>query len=153
MKSILPATIAALLTINSLCFAQAGHKFVVPGDIKWNPIGQGIEMGVLSGDPSKEGAPFVVRIRLKEGTLVPPHWHPVDENVTVISGTFFMGMGEKFDQSATHEMPAGSYALMPKEVRHYAWVKGETVVQVHGVGPFKIIWVDQAPSSRGNGGR
>jgi quercetin dioxygenase-like cupin family protein len=148
MKRIVTVTIVVLLTVSSLGFAQSGHKLVLPGEIKWTTLFPGIELGVVSGDPSKEGEPFVVRIRLKEGARVPPHWHPVDENVTVISGSFFMGMGEKFDQAALHEMPAGSYVLMPKEVRHYAWVKGETVIQVHSVGPFKTIWVDQPPPSR-----
>ena len=63
-----------------------------------------------------------------------------------------MGMGEKFDPSAAHEMPAGSYMLMPKEARHFAWAKGETVIQIHGIGPFKTIWVNPAddPSKKPN---
>lgn len=118
-----------------------GHVMVSPDEIKWNKMGPGSEFAVLSGDPQKEGSPFVLRLKYVDGSKIPPHWHPIDEQVTVISGTFFMGQGEKFDEGAAHEMKAGSYALMPKEVRHFAWVKGETVIQIHGIGPFKTFWV------------
>ncbi|HXG68550.1 MAG TPA: cupin domain-containing protein [Blastocatellia bacterium] len=136
------------VTVASLCFAQekkdahAAHTMVTPGAIKWNASGPGMEAAVVSGSPGKEGEPFVLRLKLRDGMKVPPHWHPVDEHVTVISGTFYMGAGEKFDESAAHEMPAGSYSLMPKETRHFAWAKGETVIQIHGVGPFKTFWVN-----------
>ena len=97
---------------------------------------------MISGSPNTEGSPFVVRLKLANGVRVAPHWHPVDEHITVVTGTFYMGMGEKFDESLATEMPSGSYGLMPKEMRHFAWARGETIVQIHGVGPFKTYWVE-----------
>ena len=121
---------------------SAPHIITTPESIKWNAAGNGTEFTVLSGSPNIEGAPFVLRIRFADQVRVAPHWHPVDEHITVITGTFYMGMGEKFNESAAKEMPAGSYGLMPKETRHFGWAKGTTIIQIHGVGPFRTIWVD-----------
>jgi quercetin dioxygenase-like cupin family protein len=101
-------------------------------------------MAVLSGDPSKEGEPFVLRIKAAAGSKVPPHWHPTDEHLTVIKGALFMGKGEKFDESAGHAMAAGSYVMIPKRTAHFVWIKEETIIQLHGIGPFKIMWVNPA---------
>ena len=105
---------------------------------------------VVSGDPGKPGL-FVVRLKLPAGYKINPHWHPTDEHVTVLSGTFALGMGEKFDQAAMTELPVGGYALLPAQMRHYAMAKGETTVQVHGQGPFTLTYVNPAddPSKRG----
>jgi Domain of unknown function (DUF4437) len=149
----------ALLAGVSLCFAQAtktkrhtatkthaAHIVVTPDQVKWGPaspaLPAGAEMAVLAGDPSKAGVPFTIRVRFPDGYKVAPHWHVTDENVNVVQGTLMVGMGSKFDDSAGSEMPAGSYALMPKGVRHFAWAKGETVIDVYGVGPFAINYVD-----------
>ena len=74
----------------------------------------------------------------------PPHWHPADEYVTVLKGTFLVGMGETFDESKLRPMNVGNFTFIPKEMRHFASCKGETIVQVHGMGPFKVIWVNPA---------
>lgn len=125
--------------------AQQSHTMVTPDNLKWGPAPPGLPAGaqlaVLSGDPSKAG-PFTIRLKAPDGYKIMPHWHPTDEHLTVIEGTFVMGTGEKFDPAAAHEMTAGSFARMPKGTRHYAWTKGETVVQVHGPGPFEIIYVN-----------
>ena len=135
----------AVLALAAFCFAQtAEHKMVAPEAIKWNPLWPGQEMAVLSGDPAKEGEPFVLRIKVAAGGKVPPHWHPMDEHLTVLKGSLYMGRGEKFDESAGHHMAAGSYIMMPKKVPHYVWTKEETIVQLHGIGPFKINWVNPA---------
>lgn len=124
--------------------AQASHTVVKPEAIKWKEVATGIELAVLSGDMDTEGAPFVFRLRLKSGVKFAPHWHPVDEHLTVVTGTFYMGMGEQFNESAATELPAGSYGLMPKETRHFGWTKGETILQIHGVGPWKTFFVGAA---------
>jgi quercetin dioxygenase-like cupin family protein len=98
---------------------------------------------LVSGDPTKAG-PFVIRLKVPAGYKIAPHWHPTDENVTVISGTFAIGMGEKFDETKMKTLPAGGYAQMPAEMRHYAMAKTATVVQVHGVGPFVLNYVNPA---------
>ncbi|MBI3635721.1 MAG: cupin domain-containing protein, partial [Candidatus Rokubacteria bacterium] len=99
------------------------------------------EVAVISGDPTKPG-PFTIRFKAADGTRVAPHWHPGDEHLTILQGSFNVGMGDKFDKAATKELAAGAYAVMPKRMRHFAWCKGETIVQAHGTGPFKIVWVD-----------
>ncbi len=98
--------------------------------------------GVVSGDPSKLGAPFVIRIQNDANFIVLPHWHPVDKNIVVVKGTWYVGMGDKFDRSALREMKVGDYALVPREMRHFAWSKTETIIQVHSIGPFKLILDD-----------
>jgi hypothetical protein len=118
------------------------HKIVHFGDLKWTPIMKGCDLAGLSGDPNGEGTPFVVRIRCVDGAKIPAHWHPTDENVTVLKGTFLVGMGETFDEAKMQTMNVGNFVSMPKEMRHFATCKGETIVQVHGAGPFKVNWVN-----------
>jgi hypothetical protein len=129
-----------------------GHTMVTPDKLKWGKTPPGLppggEMAVLTGDPSKAGSPYVLRAKLPDGYKVPPHWHPSDENVTVLKGVLGMGMGETFNKAAGTELPAGSFARMPKGVRHFAWAKGETVIQVHGIGPFDIHYVDPGDDPR-----
>lgn len=107
----------------------------------------GAKVAVLEGDPSKEG-PFAMRLWLPDGFKVPPHWHPKVERVTVLSGSFNLGMGEKFDQSATREMTVGTFGYWPAGMRHFAWAKGETVLQLHGIGPWVITYVNPADDPR-----
>ena len=118
------------------------HKIVHFGDLKWTPIIKGCDVAAVDGDMNAEGTPFVIRIRCSDGSKIPAHWHPTDENVTVLKGTFLVGMGETFDESKMQTMNVGNFVNMPKEVRHYAMSKGETIVQVHGAGPFKVNWVN-----------
>ena len=118
------------------------HKVVHFGDLKWTPIFKGAELAPVSGDPNAEGAPFVVRFRCADGTKIPAHWHPTDENATVLKGTFQVGIGEAFDESKLQTMNVGNFMMMPKEVRHFGSCKGDTIVQLHGVGPFKVNWVN-----------
>ncbi len=101
----------------------------------------GAKISVLEGDPSKEG-PFVFRVKAPDGYRIPPHTHPKTERVTVISGTFNIGMGEKFDIALTKPMPAGTYGYWETGMKHFVWIKGETVVQFHGLGPWKIEYVN-----------
>jgi quercetin dioxygenase-like cupin family protein len=127
------------------------HVMVRPDDLKWGPAPPGLPAGaqiaVLSGDPGSGGR-YVIRVKLPGGYKIPPHWHPTDENVTVLKGTFAAGKGEKFDADAARDLPAGSFVCMPKEMRHFAWCKGETIIQVHGVGPFEINYVNAADDPR-----
>jgi len=131
---------------------HAGHIATTPDELKWGPappaLPPGAEMAVVSGDPSKAGGAFTIRTKFPDGYKVPPHWHPTDENVTVIQGTIKLGMGDKFDESATKQLPAGSYALMPKDMRHFAISSGETILQLHGIGPFEITYVNPADDPR-----
>ena len=130
----------------------AQHVAVRPEAITWGPAPPGLPPGaraaVLVGDPTKSGVPYVIRAKMPDGYRVPPHWHPSDENITVLQGTFLVGTGDRFDPSKAEELPAGSFARMPRGMRHFAWTKGETIIQVHGVGPFEITYVNAADDPR-----
>jgi len=145
---------AAMLGIAALAMAASSqdkqdkkegmeaHKIVHFGDLKWTPIMKGCDLAPVAGDMNAEGAPFVLRIRCADGAKIPAHWHPTDENVTVLKGTFLVGMGETFDESKMQTMNVGNFVTVAKEMRHYAMSKGETIVQVHAMGPFKVNWVN-----------
>lgn len=120
------------------------HKIVHSSDLKWKPIIKGCDLAVVEGNPDAEGDLFVIRLRCADGAKIPAHWHPTDENVTVLKGTFLVGMGDKFDETKLQTMNVGNFVLMPKEIRHFATSKGETIVQVHAEGPFKVNWVNPA---------
>jgi len=118
------------------------HKIVHFGDLKWTPIIKGCEIAVVDGNPDAEGQPFVIRFHCADGAKTPPHWHPTDENITVLKGAFLVGMGEKFDESKLQTMNTGNFLLMPKEMKHFAMAKGDLILQAHGIGPFKVNWVN-----------
>ena len=122
-----------------------------PTEVKWKDgpgsLPAGAKFAVLEGDPTKEG-PFVMRLWFPDGFRIQPHWHPKVERVTVISGALNLGMGEKFDKSATRELPAGTFGFWPAGMRHFAWAKGETVLQLHGTGPWMITYVNPADDPR-----
>ena len=132
--------------------AQSAHTMVNADQTKWGPappaLPPGAQMAVLDGDPSQAGVAFTIRAKFPNGYKVPPHWHPTDEHVTVLKGVFMVGLGEKFSEAGAHELREGGYAKMPKEVRHYAWAKGETTIQVHGIGPFEVTYVNPADDPR-----
>lgn len=108
---------------------------------------KGAKIAVLEGDPGKEG-PFVFRVKVPDGYRIPLHTHPKTERVTVISGTFNIGMGTEFDQRATKEMPAGTYGYWETGMKHFVWIKGETIVQFHGMGPWSIQYVNPQDDPR-----
>jgi hypothetical protein len=126
---------------------KLAHMVALPDDLKWGPappaLPAGSQMAVLDGDPSKDGN-FVLRAKLPDGYTIPPHWHSTDEHVTVISGSFGIGIGDSLDKSKVRYLPAGSYVRLGKEQRHYAIAKGETVIQVHAMGPFDLHYVNPA---------
>ena len=125
--------------------AAPAAPMVNAADLKWGPappaFNAGAQMAVVDGDPTTPG-PFVVRVKFPAGFKVMPHWHPTDENVTVISGTLVAGMGEKWDDAAMKTFTAGGFARMPKKTPHYVQAKEDTVVQVHAAGPFTLTYVN-----------
>jgi anti-sigma factor ChrR (cupin superfamily) len=132
----------------------AGHADAAlypPATITWKDgppsLPPGAKVAILEGDPAKPG-PFVFRVKVPDGYRVPPHTHPKPERVTVISGTFHLGMGDTFDPAKGRAMPAGSYGTWPPGMKHFAWVEGETVVQFHGDGPWSINYLDPADDPR-----
>jgi quercetin dioxygenase-like cupin family protein len=107
----------------------------------------GAKIAVLEGDPTKSG-PFVMRVKLPDGYKVPPHTHPKPERLTVLSGSFHLGMGEKLDPKHAQELTPGTYGTWPAGMKHFAWVEGETVIQLHGDGPWNIDYVNPADDPR-----
>jgi uncharacterized protein (TIGR02246 family) len=97
----------------------------------------GVKISVVHGDPSKDGD-YTMRLRFPDNYTVPPHWHPGAEHVTVLQGNFLLGMGETFDRGSLKSYVPGDFVYAPPKMPHYAMTKGETVVQLHGMGPFAI---------------
>lgn len=128
--------------------AGPAHVTVAASDLKWTPLFLGLETAVVSGDPAKAGAPFVMRVRATKAAAVPAHWHPMDENVTVLTGTIKIGMGEKYDEKAAPALSVGTYTLVPKDMRHFAWHAAGSVIQIHGNGPFELYFVNPAEDPR-----
>ena len=130
----------------------AAHKIYTPENLTWGPgppaLPPGATSTVLSGDPSKPGW-FTIRSKMPAGYTIPPHWHPMDEHLTVISGALLVGMGDKLDVATMETVPEGGFTVMPAQMRHYARAKVDTILQVHAMGPFTITYVNPADDPRG----
>jgi len=143
---IVAATIIAALP--AVATAQ-DHKIrpTAADAVQWGPappvIPKGAQMAVLAGDPSKSG-PFTIRLKMPSGFKVPPHQHSSAEAVTVISGNFVFGMGDKFDESHAEKLGPGGFVDMPAKMNHYAFAASEVVVQINSEGPFDIKYVNPA---------
>jgi quercetin dioxygenase-like cupin family protein len=105
-------------------------------------------MAVVSGDPGKAG-PFTIQLSMPDGYKIKPHTHPTDENVTVVKGTFLVGMGDTWDLAKAKPMAVGATGAVPANAAHFAEAKGKTVVQVESTGPFAITYVHPADDPRG----
>ena len=129
----------------------AAHVIATPDKIQWGPgpasLPAGAQAAVLDGDPTKAGL-FVIRLKFPDGFRVPPHWHPTDEHVVVVSGTLRAGMGGKADDAAMQTLAAGSYIKMPRKMNHYVRAQGETIVQVTAMGPFEVTYANPQDDPR-----
>jgi uncharacterized RmlC-like cupin family protein len=127
--------------------APAAHKNAfTPDQIQYGPapnfLPSGATLAVLEGNPMGATGDYTVRLKMPDGYKIAPHWHPKRENVTVISGTLKVGMGDKFDESKMMSFPAASFAYLDPSMHHYAMGSGETVVQIHGRSPLKFNYID-----------
>ena len=117
-----------------------------PDTVSWGNVppfmSPGAQLAVLEGDPTASSGDFTVRLKMPSGYRIAPHWHPNRENVTVISGTFLVGMGDTFDQAKMASFPAGSFAYLDPDMHHYAMASGEVIVQVHGMSPIQFNYVN-----------
>ncbi|HEX6047764.1 MAG TPA: cupin domain-containing protein [Gemmatimonadaceae bacterium] len=143
--------VAIFGTATQLQAAEAHHT-VVPGDaVKWGPaptsLPPGAEAAVLLGNPAKEG-PFVLRLRFPAGFTIPPHRHSKDELVTVMSGKVAVTSGEKLDRASRKPLPPASFVHLPAGMPHHAWAQVESIVQINGVGPFDVTYVDPGDDPR-----
>ena len=159
IKAIAVSTLGILLL--TIASAQDRHgsggmqeAIHTPSEIKWiegpASLPKGAKLAVLEGDPTKEGF-FTMRVLMPDGYRISPHTHPKVEHVTVISGTFNFGMGDKFDQTTTKAMPAGTFGYWPAGMKHFAWARGETIIQLHGIGPWTIEYLNPADDPRKSG--
>jgi mannose-6-phosphate isomerase-like protein (cupin superfamily) len=119
-----------------------------PDQVKWGPappfMPAGVQLAVLEGDPMSSSGDYTIRLKMPDGYKVAPHTHPNRENVTVLSGTLKVGMGDKFDDSKMMSFGAGSFAYLDPSMHHYAAASGETVIQIHGMSPVKFNYINPA---------
>ena len=146
------ALAAALAAVALPAAAADEHAVLAPGDMKWVPappsVPKGAQMAVLFGDPSKEGL-FAMRLKLPKGYSVPPHSHPKPEVVTVISGTFRIGMGDAADAAKAQALPAGGLFAASPGMNHYvAPLDAETIVQLNSNGPWGVTYANPKDDPR-----
>lgn len=148
---LLVVTVAGAAAVSAQDAKKADHIMVTAKDLKWADappsLPKGAKLAVLEGDPGKPG-PFTMRLKVPDGYKVAPHWHPGIEHVTVLSGVFNIGTGEKADTAKAKALPAGSFVVLPEKTPHYVWTKGETIVQVHAIGPWGVTYVNPADDPR-----
>lgn len=138
------ALILALCATSAWAQHAGNHKAITAADLKWAPVPtlpQGALISVIEG-PMNQAVPFTVRMKLPADYRIPPHTHPAVERVTVLSGTFHMGMGSKFDRAATQPVGPGDVMIMQPGAQHFAWTQGEVLLQLHGTGPWGITYVN-----------
>src|ERR1700729_2504842 len=117
-----------------------------PDTIPWGPpppfVAPGAQLAVLEGNPAAASGDYTVRVKMPDGYRIAPHWHPLRENVTVISGTFKVGMGDVFETNKMTALPPGSFAFLDPDMHHYAMASGPVVVQIHGMAPLQFNYVN-----------
>jgi hypothetical protein len=121
------------------------HEFT-PHTIPWGPappfLNPGAQLAVLEGNPGASSGDFTVRVKMPDGFRIAPHWHPNRENVTVLQGTFKLGMGDRFETKKMSAFTEGSFAFLDPNMHHYAMASGEVIVQVHGQSPLQFNYVN-----------
>ncbi len=154
-------SLALVLLVAGATFAQqptgtsgtaAGAPAIfVPSEANWSPapdvLPSGAQFAVVDGDPMGEG-PYTIRLKLPDGYKIAPHWHPKDEAITVLEGSFQVGMGDQFSDSSLKSLAKDSYAQMPQQMHHFAQARGETIVQIEGEGPFQMTYVNASDDPR-----
>jgi len=142
-------TVAVLLAAQP---TPAQNAFT-PDQVKYGPapafLPPGAQLAVLEGDPMASSGDFTSRLRMPDGYRVAPHTHPNRENVTILSGTLKVGMGDQFDASKMMSFAPGSFAYLDPSMHHYAMASGETVIQIHGMSPVKFNYINPADDPSG----
>lgn len=132
-------------------WAQHGaHRIITPNELKWQDVASlppGAKIAVIEGKMNEEG-PITARLKFPANYRVPPHYHPVQERVTVLSGTVNIGMGDKFDAGKTTAMKPGTVLLMPPRMHHFVWTAEETVLQLNVTGPWGVTYLNPADDPR-----
>jgi hypothetical protein len=140
-------------SISAMAASTEKNAFT-PDAIQYGPapsfVAPGAQLAVLEGNPLASSGDYTVRLKMPDGYRIAPHWHPRRENVTVISGTFKVGMGDRFEENSMLTFPAGSFAYLDPDMHHFAMASGEVVVQIHGMSPvqFNYINPDEDPGRK-----
>jgi quercetin dioxygenase-like cupin family protein len=136
-----------LICLGSAAVAADSPIVASSKDVKWGPappiLPKGAMMAVMAGDPGAAGL-VAVRLKIPAGYKIPAHWHPTDEQVTVLSGTLAIGMGDKLDEAKGVTLRAGGFGVAPAHMNHYAWTKTGGVIQINLMGPFALTYVNPA---------
>lgn len=139
--------VSAIAAIAASSALASETVYMNPSEIKWGEappnLPKGAKIAVLSGDPSKPG-PFVGRLMMPAGYKIAPHYHSTDEDLTIVSGTFYLATGDKLDAKNAHVIKAGGFHHLPAKTNHYAFTKSPTVVQINAMGPFDIVYLNPA---------
>jgi oxalate decarboxylase/phosphoglucose isomerase-like protein (cupin superfamily) len=165
LRTLVLLTLLALLTSTAGAQTKAPAKtraavgnqssmLVEPGSEKWGEVpaaalvgtpsvemGGTLRLAVIQGDPTKAGRTYTLRLSCTDGLKIAPHWHPTTENVTVVKGAAAVGMGSKWDDAALKDVSLGGFFSAGPQMRHFAQCKGDTILQVHGIGPFVVNFV------------
>ncbi|MDB5225876.1 MAG: cupin [Bacteroidota bacterium] len=127
------------------------HIMVMPADIKWGEAPPGLPAGskaaVLEGNPGAAEM-YTIRAKMPANYIIMPHYHAVDEHVTVLEGACYMGVGDKYDEKTATLMMPGAFAVMKAGTHHYFFTKKPCIIQVHGMGPFGITYINAADDPR-----
>jgi hypothetical protein len=127
------------------------HVMINPEEMEWKDGPASLEAGaqytLIEGDWTQEG-PFTARLKLPAGFTISPHTHPAIEHVTVIKGSFHMGSGRTFNRERAKQLTVGGFAVMPIDYAHFAFTTEETIIQLHGIGPWGINYVNEEDDPR-----
>ena len=142
--------LAVAISLAALVMAQPSQaqNAFTPDQVKFGPappfLPPGAQLAVLEGDPMSSSGDFTIRLKMPDGYKVAPHTHPNRENVTVLSGTLKVGMGDQFDANKMMSFGPRSFAYLDPTMHHYAGASGETVIQIHGMSPVKFNYINLA---------
>ena len=157
MKSVLLLTLTALLAASPAQAkthkaAPAKHKAAAPAELKWMAgppsLPAGAQMAVVSGDPGKAGK-FTIQLKMPSNYSVPPHWHPTDEKVTLVSGKLVYGMSDQLSRTSGDALAEGASVTMKAKQHHWVFTGDGATVEVSAMGPFKITYVNPKDDPRG----
>jgi len=140
------STVLLALAIGGLtAVAQSSHIVVTADKLQWGPappvLPPGAQLAVLEGNPGEKG-PVVMRLKMPANYRIPAHWHTNDERLTILSGTFYIGGGDKLNMQAGQAVSAGGYISLPGKMHHYAWTTVPTILQINLEGPFDMFYID-----------
>jgi opacity protein-like surface antigen len=148
MKTFLLAAVFAISAASLVAQPSQAQNVFTPDQVKWGPappfISAGAQLAVLEGNPMASSGDYTIRLKMPDGYKIAPHTHPLRENVTVLSGTLKVGMGDTFNADKMMSFGAGSFAYLDPSMHHYAAASGETIIQIHGQSPVKFNYINPA---------